>query len=93
MALFNVELNPQTSAALGVAAQKLKVLPSQRLPKMDTLRHSVFGKMAPRRESQSDDSDEDDDISSMPARMVVQKDDQPPISLEPRRRIVGFAES
>lgn len=91
MDLFNVELNPQLSAGLGIAAQKLKVLPSQRPPKMDTFRHSVFGKMAPRRESQSDDSDEDDDISSLPARTTVQKADQPPISLEPRRRIVGFA--
>jgi rapamycin-insensitive companion of mTOR len=92
MDLFNVELNPQLSASLDTAAQKLKVSPSQRLPKVDTLRLSVFGRMAPRRETESDESDGDDDIDSPQARTAVpKKDDQPPISLEPRRRIVGFA--
>ncbi|KAH6907986.1 Rapamycin-insensitive companion of mTOR, N-term-domain-containing protein [Coprinopsis sp. MPI-PUGE-AT-0042] len=42
MDLFNVELNPQLSASLNTAAQKLKVSPSQRPPKVDTLRLSVL---------------------------------------------------
>ncbi|KAH6911417.1 Rapamycin-insensitive companion of mTOR, middle domain-containing protein [Coprinopsis sp. MPI-PUGE-AT-0042] len=67
MDLFNVELNPQLSASLNTAAQKLKVSPSQRPPKVDTLRLSVFGKMAPRRETESDESDGDDDVNSLPA--------------------------
>ncbi|KAG2009933.1 ste16 [Coprinopsis cinerea AmutBmut pab1-1] len=89
--LFNLELNPELRAAFDDAAKKLESSPSHQPPKVDPLRHSVFGRL-PSRHGESDESDGDDGISSPPPRTVTAKtEDKPAFSLEPRSRIVGFA--
>ncbi|RXW24422.1 hypothetical protein EST38_g1410 [Candolleomyces aberdarensis] len=87
--LFNLELSPDLVAALDEAAKKLpKASASSKLPKSDRLRLSI---LPMGRHSESDESDaEDDGTDTPPARKVVPDGDQPVLSLQPQRKMVGF---
>lgn len=89
--LFNQEMDQNLVTALNDAAKKLKPSPSYKPPRTDTIRMSVFGRLGKsRRQSESDESDEDDGLGTPPAqaKSVVE---QPTINLQPQEKIVGFA--
>jgi rapamycin-insensitive companion of mTOR len=89
--LFNQEMNEDLASALNDAAVRLKASPSYKPPRTDTIRMSIFGRLGKsRRQSESDESDEDDGLGTPPAEVkpVVE---QPTINLQPLKKIVGFA--
>ncbi|KAF8158105.1 Rapamycin-insensitive companion of mTOR, N-term-domain-containing protein [Crassisporium funariophilum] len=89
--LFNQELNQDLVASLADAAKRLKASPSYKPPKDDTIRMSIFGRIGKsRRPSESDESDEDGSLDAPPAQ-TVPVPEQPTISLQPMKKIVGFA--
>jgi len=89
--LFHQDLNQETVVALGDAATKLKASPSYKPPRTDTIRMSVFGRLGKsRRPSESDESDEDDDLNTPPAQ-VKPSGEQPTFTLQPLKKVVGFA--
>ncbi|KAF8890018.1 Rapamycin-insensitive companion of mTOR, N-term-domain-containing protein [Gymnopilus junonius] len=89
--LFNQEMNQDLVNALNDTAKRLKPSPSYKPPRTDTIRMSVFGRLGKsRRQSESDESDEDDGLGTPPtqAKPVVE---QPTINLQPLKKIIGFA--
>ncbi|TFK28071.1 hypothetical protein FA15DRAFT_612999 [Coprinopsis marcescibilis] len=85
--LFNLELDPDMVDAFQSAEKRLVSSASHQHPRMDTLRLSVFGRLGMGRHgSESDDSDEDDGISTPPTRPTGPQHDRPAISLEPMIR-------
>lgn len=89
--LFNQEMNEDLVAALADAAKRLKPSPSYKPPRTDTIRMSVFGRVGKSRaQSESDESDEDDDIGAAPAQAKPAVE-QPTINLQPLQKIVGFS--
>ena len=89
--LFNQDLNQELVNALNDAQSRLKASASYKPPRTDTLRMSVFGRLGkPRRTSESDESDEDGDLDT-PAVQTAPIKEQPTITLQPLKRIIGFA--
>ena len=88
--LFNQELGQELVNALNDAKSRLTASPSYVPPRTDTLRMSVFGRLGKRRASESDESDEDGDLDT-PAVQTALIKGQPMITLQPLKRIVGFA--
>jgi len=89
--LFNQELNQDLVGALNDAAQRLKPSASYRPPRTDTIRMSVFGRLGKsRRQSESDESDEDSGVDTPPAQAKPVAE-QRTINLQPLKKIVGFA--
>ena len=88
--LFNQELGQELVNALNDAKSRLTASPSYVLPRTDTLRMSVFGRLGKRRASESDESDEDGDLDTPPVQTALIKG-QPTITLQPVNKIVGFA--
>ena len=89
--LFNQELNQDLVNALNEVAKRLKPSPTYKPPLTDVIRMSVFGRLGKsRRQSESDESDEDDGLGTPPAQTkpVVE---QPTITLQPQKKIIGFA--
>ena len=89
--LFNQELNQDLVNALNEVAKRLKPSPTYKPPRTDVIRMSVFGRLGKsRRQSESDESDEDDGLGTPPAQTkpVVE---QPTITLQPQKKIIGFA--
>ncbi|KAF8967140.1 Rapamycin-insensitive companion of mTOR, N-term-domain-containing protein [Flammula alnicola] len=88
--LFNQEMNQDLVSALKDAATRLKASPSYKPPRTDTIRMSVFGRLGKsRRQSESDESDEDDDLGTPPAEAKPTVE-RPSINLQPLEKIVGF---
>jgi rapamycin-insensitive companion of mTOR len=87
--LFNQELGQELVNALNDAKSRLTPSPSYQLPRTDTLRMSVFGRLGKRRASESDESDEDGDLDTLQTALI--KKGQPIITLQPLEKIVGFA--
>jgi len=89
--LFNQELNQELVNALNDAQSRLKASPSYDPPQTDTLRMSIFGRVSkPRRASESDESDEDGDLDTSALQTAPIKE-QPTITLQPLKKVVGFA--
>lgn len=86
MELFNsIELNEETIVALKEAAAELKASATYK-PPPETSRLSIFRR--PRRPSQSDDSEEEDELGDDIPPMTKE---QPAVKLRPVSRIIGFA--
>jgi len=90
--LFNLELDQDLVAAFADAAIRLpKVSPSYERPKLDRIRLSVVGRVKSHRDVDSSESEEDE-MDTPPATRVVQaKGDDPILSLQPQRKLVGFS--
>ena len=84
--LFNQEMDQNLVEGLHAAATKLQASPSYKPPKTDTFRMSVFGS---KRTSEDDESDEDGDPDTPPAR-AKPPEEHPTINLQPLKKIVGF---
>ena len=88
--LFNQELDQELVNALNDARSRLKASPSYKPPRTDSLRMSVFGRLGkPRRASESDESDEDGDLDT-PAVQTAAIKEEPTITLQPLKKVVGF---
>lgn len=87
--LFNLELNPQLVIALNTAADDLRAPPTYKPPRTDSIRMSVFGRIA-RHPSESDESDEED-AQNIPTNQNKLPDERPILSLRPVSRVIGFA--
>lgn len=83
--LFNQEMDQDLVEGLHAAATKLQASPSYKPPKTDTFRMSVFGNKT----LEDDESDEDGDPDTPPAR-TKPPEEHPPVNLQPLRKIVGF---
>lgn len=87
--MFNIELDAEVVAALLDNAEKLKPHPSNPPSKSNVNRMSMFGRMGrTRRNSESDEDEVDEmDVGVQPRPTT---EGQPPICLQPVKKIVGF---
>lgn len=91
MDLFNLELNPETVAALERSASSLKAGPSYKPSSATITRMSIFGRLGrTRRPSESESSEDGDTPATGNASNGVTKDQGPVLKLKPVKKIVGF---
>lgn len=89
--LFNLELGPETVAALERSAQSLKAAPSDNPPTSTVTRMSIFGRIGRARgPSESESSEDGDAPTGGNATNGVPRDQGPVLTLKPVKRIVGF---
>lgn len=88
--LFDVDLDPESVAALERSADILKADPSYKPPSSTIARISIFGRIGKTRRPSESESSEDGDSPPAKAPNGVNKDQGPVLKLKPVTKIVGF---
>lgn len=89
--LFSLDIDSQSVLSLEKSAQKLKADPSYKPPSATIARMSMIGRLTKtRRPSESESSEDEDNLVGGNAPNGVPKDQGPVFVLKPVTRIVGF---
>ncbi|EKM79491.1 hypothetical protein AGABI1DRAFT_120880 [Agaricus bisporus var. burnettii JB137-S8] len=89
--LFNLEMNPETVAALERSAEALKAEPSYKPSSATITRMSIFGRLGrTKRPSESESSEDGDESFTGNASHDVLKEQGPVLKLKPVLKVVGF---